>query len=120
MVAYALITSSLSALIGPRFLSVSSMQILIFLFFIKVFSELFSLLDRFCFSIMSFSKSTLTLEIPDHFRYSFSSTGYSFPSTADTETRGLRVRFSKNSGGPQFFFFSCSECLGGLNTSQNT
>ena len=33
----------------------------------------------------------------------------------ETETRALRVPFSKNSDGPPifFFFFSCSEYLGG-------
>ena len=56
---HSLITSDLSALIGPRFLSVSKTQTFTFLFFINKLSDLFSLLDKFCFSFMSFSKRKL-------------------------------------------------------------
>ena len=55
---HSLMTSDLSALIGPRFLSVSLTQTLTFLFFINI-KRFFSLLDRFCFSVMSFSKRIL-------------------------------------------------------------
>ena len=53
-----LITSDLSVLIGPRFLSVSLMLIS-FRFLINTLSDFFSFFDKFCFSIMSVSKRVL-------------------------------------------------------------
>ena len=60
---HCLITSDLSVLIGPKFLSVSFIHILVFRFLISTLSDFFSLLDKFCFSFMSVSKRTLTASL---------------------------------------------------------